>query len=71
MSDDGRDNVVHLGTGDLAAIGQVLREMYDFYLQSKPPERLERLVAMIGQSGNEPPAAEPEAAAPRDDVTPP
>src|SRR4029079_10251456 len=32
MSDDagGSDNVVHLGTGDLVAIGRVLREMYAF-----------------------------------------
>ena len=66
MSDDGRDNVVHLGTGDLVAIGKALREMYDFYVQSKPPERLERLVAMIGQSGEKPSSSEPEAAPPGD-----
>jgi hypothetical protein len=70
MADERADNVVHLGTGDLAAIGKVLRDMYDFYLQSKPPERLERLVAMIGQAGNEPTASEPDDAAPRNDATP-
>jgi len=70
MSDDRADNVVHLGTGDLVAIGKVLRDMYDFYLQSKPPERLERLVAMIGQAGNQPAAPEPDDTAPRNDAPP-
>jgi hypothetical protein len=70
MSDDRQNNVVHLGTGDLAAIGKGLREMYDFYLQSKPSERIERLVAMIGQNG-EPKPAEPQDLLKLPDVTPP
>jgi hypothetical protein len=45
--------------------------MYDFYLQSKPPERLERLVAMIGQAGHEPPACAPDGAAQPSDGAPP
>ena len=70
MTDDGggTDNVVHLGTSDLAAIGKVLREMYAFYVQSKPPERLERLLAMIGENGKEPHAA-PESSAEQSDLT--
>jgi hypothetical protein len=70
MSDDsgGQDNVVHLGTGDLAAIGKVLREMYTFYVQSKPPERLERLMAMIGDGGRKPQAPASDDAPERPDV---
>jgi hypothetical protein len=59
MSKDGRDdksddnnNVVHLGTGDMAAIGKALRDMYECYLYSKPPERLQRLVEMIARAGD-------------------
>ena len=72
MTDDvgGADNVVHLGTSDLAAIGKVLREMYAFYVQSKPPERLERLLAMIGENGKEPRAGSPESAAEQSDAAP-
>jgi hypothetical protein len=46
-----KNNVVHLGTGDMAAIGKALRDLYEVYLYSEPPERLQRLVAMIGQAG--------------------
>jgi hypothetical protein len=77
MSDDGKDNVVHLGTGDLVAIGKALRDMYDFYLRSKPSEQLERLVEKIGEAGSDP-TAQREAkraglddAAPRGDGPPP
>jgi hypothetical protein len=64
MSDDGgpSDNVVHLGTKELAAIGDELRRMYDFYLRSKPPERLERLLKSIGQNDpSGPDGDQPEA----------
>ena len=49
-NNDDKNNVVHLGTGDMAAIGKALRDMYECYLYSKPPERLQRLVEMIGQA---------------------
>ena len=73
MSDDagGQDNVVHLGTGDLAAIGKVLREMYSFYVQSKPPERLERLMAMIGNGSEKTDASEPHGSTDQSDATQP
>ena len=50
-NNDDKNNVVHLGTGDMAAIGKALRDMYECYLYSNPPERLQRLVEMIGQAG--------------------
>ncbi len=70
MSDDDQDNVVHLGTGDLAAIGKVLRDMYAFYVDSKPPERIERLVAMIDKGGRRTEVADADGNAPRPDVPP-
>jgi hypothetical protein len=76
MPDDNgkpKDNVVHLGTGDLVAIGKALRDMYDFYLHAKPPDRIERLLTMIDQRSEPPQSAAPEEGArpsARDDVTP-
>jgi hypothetical protein len=81
MSKDGKDdkhddknNVVHLGTGDMAAIGKALRDMYECYLYSKPPERLQRLVEMIGRAGesdqNQPPEPQQESGAPAEAVEP-
>lgn len=76
MAQNDKDNVVHLGRGDLAAIGKALRDMYEFYLHSKPPDRIERLAAIIAQGGADQPAEptdpEGQAAAPAEgDVTPP
>jgi hypothetical protein len=70
MADDGADNVVHLGTGDLVAIGKALRDMYDFYVHSQPPDRIERLLAVINQTGTEPQAAEAPSDKTSSGVTP-
>jgi hypothetical protein len=56
-----KDNVVSLGTEALFAIAEGLRQMYDADLQSRPSERLERLLRKIENSEDpwhkpEPPA---------------
>jgi hypothetical protein len=67
----GSDNVVHLGTGDLAAIGKVLREMYSFYLQSEPSPQVARLMKTIGEGGTaDRPAADADGSAAARDITP-
>ena len=56
-----KDNVVSLGTDALFAIAEGLRQIYDADLQSRPSERLERLLRKIENSEDpwhkpEPPA---------------
>jgi hypothetical protein len=51
----GDKNVVRLGTETLYAIADELRRMYDADLNSKPSERLERLLQLI-ERGQKPPS---------------
>jgi hypothetical protein len=52
---NGNENVVRLGTETLYAIADELRRMYDADLNSRPSEKLERLLQLI-ERGQKPPS---------------